>query len=112
MLSSCSSWSVAVILKYAANNNNPAKTNIITKNTINPAHNLKNNKYIIATAKLHAKEPAIAHLVTYKSDSQVESLSTLTYDQLINLADESWEFPPFTVSNEIWFLYHLEQLFF
>ena len=42
-----------------------------------PAHNLNNNKYIIAMTKLQAKEPTIAHLVTYKSESHVESLSTL-----------------------------------
>ena len=44
----------------------------------------------------------MAHLVTYKSDNHVDNLSTLKNDQLINLADESWEFSPFIVVNFIY----------
>ena len=89
ILSSCSSWSLDVILKYAANIKRPANIIMMTKNTKNPAHNLRITKYNIAITKLHASEPAMAHLVTYKSDIHVESRSTLKNDQLISLAEES-----------------------
>ena len=77
---------------------------MMTKNTKNPAHNLRITKYNIAITKLHASEPAMAHLVTYKSDIQVESRSTLKNDQLISLADESLEFSPFIICNGIYSL--------
>ena len=93
-VSSCNSWSLADNLKYTANTINPPWIINIIKKTINPAHNLKKRRKSMAMMKLHAREPAIAHLVTYRSEIQVASLSTLKKDQLIKLADASLAFSP------------------
>ena len=101
--SSCSAWS-RVYLKKTAKIINPTWTVKINKNVITPAHSLRKSKNTNAIIKLQPTEPAIAYLVTFKSDIILANF-WLKNDKFINFAEASCGSPlPSIASIAIYFL--------